>query len=91
MSGKELTIVLNENIMGDGVSLNQHLLRITYLERLLYIACQSKKIGGPTKHIMLTFHIPSNQILPQLPAAIFSLEASKIKHRTIMPRLNCLS
>jgi hypothetical protein len=73
MSGKSLTTVLHENIMEEGISLNEHLLRIAYLERLVYIVCQSKKIGGPTKHILLTFHFPSTQVLPQLPAAIFSL------------------
>lgn len=74
MSGKELTEVLRDSVVGDGSSLKQHLLRVSYLERLICIVCKSKKVGGPSAHVVLTFHTPSNKILPQLPATIFPLE-----------------
>lgn len=87
MSGKQLTTVLYENVVGEGVSLKQHLLRVSYLERLIYIISHSKHIGDPPNHVLFTFYIPSNKAVPQLPAAIFPLVQQKIKHRTIMPRL----
>ena len=90
ISGRQLTMVMRESVVGEGVSVKQHLLRVSYLERLIYIICHSKQIGQPSNHVLFTFHIASNCPLPKLPSAIFPLTSSKITPRTIMPRLACL-
>lgn len=90
MSGKQLTSVLHDSIMGEESTLRQHLLRVSYLERLTHIICHSKQIGEPSNHILFTFHIPSSVQLPKFSAAIFPLEPSKVKPRTIMPQVECL-
>lgn len=45
ISGRELTGVIRDSVVGEGISLKQHLLRVNYLERLIYIICHSKHIG----------------------------------------------
>lgn len=45
ISGRQLTGVIRECVAGEGISLKQHLLRVAYLERLIYIICHSKQIG----------------------------------------------
>lgn len=77
-------------MVGEGVSLKQHILRVSFLERIVYIICHSKQVGEPSNHVLFTFHMPAGETLPPMTVSIFPVAQGKTKPRTIMPRLPCL-
>jgi len=81
--------VTQEHIHVPEISMQHHLVRIAYLERIIYIICHSKPVGSPAKHHLFTIHVPENEVLPEIPVSLIPIEDQK-KPRTIMPRLPCL-
>mgnify|MGYP006869350532 FL=1 len=58
--------------MNKNDNLKHELIRLSYLERLLYIVCHSKKIGNfniKGNYVMFTVHIPANNTLPIMNAS----------------------
>jgi hypothetical protein len=89
ITSEQFAKVLKEHISVPESSLQCHIARITYLERIIYIICHSKPLGSPANHHLFTIHVPENEPLPELPVTLIPIEG-KHKQRTIMPRLPCL-
>lgn len=88
MSGERLTEMLKERFVGGRDGLGQEVVRLGYLERLLYIVCHSKKLGNPSNYVLFTIHTPSSFTLPPLP--ITPHPTTPTTKRTILPQLPCL-
>ena len=60
ISSDQFVKELKEHVNVPEISLQCHLARITYLERIIYIICHSKPLGKVANHHLITFHVPEN-------------------------------
>lgn len=69
--------------------MQEQMVRLAFLERILYIVCHSKQVGNPPNHVLFTIHVPAEELLPELPVPILAV-SGKFRPRTVLPRLPCL-
>lgn len=60
ISSEQFSRALKDYIAVPESSLQYHMARMAFLERIIYIICHSKPVGSPAKHHLFTIHVPEH-------------------------------